>query len=122
MVGGCNPNDKTVIVYRSTSRKCQDDSSKFAFDPVRGIIIFVIGHKFSTRARFSDKADNFSKKNYINSLSNHSASLILKSKFLLKGKIEWFVKNHVFCLEFCRWFTEEFIGHTKHKHDTLFTS
>ena len=35
--GGCNPADKTVLVYRLTSRECQDDSSKFAFDPDRGI-------------------------------------------------------------------------------------
>ena len=42
MEGGCSPTDKTVIVYRSTSSKCQDDSSKFAFDPDRGMTIFVI--------------------------------------------------------------------------------
>ena len=35
--GGCKPADKTVLVYRRTSSKCQDDSSKFAFDPDRGI-------------------------------------------------------------------------------------
>ena len=26
MKGGCNPADKTVMVYLSTSSKCQDDS------------------------------------------------------------------------------------------------
>ena len=45
--GRCNPADKTVLVYRSTYSKCQDDSSKFAFDPDKGIqqalliIVFV---------------------------------------------------------------------------------
>ena len=55
MEGGCNPADKTVMVYRSTSSKCQDDSSKFVFDPVRGIIPFIVGHNFSAGIRFSKK-------------------------------------------------------------------
>ena len=55
MEGGCNPADKTVMVYRSTSSKCQDDSSKFVFDPVRGITPFIAGHNFSAGIRFSKK-------------------------------------------------------------------
>ena len=47
MKGGCSPVDKTVIVYRPTSTKCQDDSSKFAFDPDRGIVVLVIEYYFS---------------------------------------------------------------------------
>ena len=35
--GRCNPPDKTVLVYRPTYGKCQDYSSKFAFDPDKGI-------------------------------------------------------------------------------------
>ena len=53
MEGVCNPANKTVIVYRTTSCKCQDDSSKFTFDPVKGIILFVVGHNFSAGIRFS---------------------------------------------------------------------
>ena len=34
---GCHPADKTVLVYRQTSRIRQDDSSKFTFKPDRGI-------------------------------------------------------------------------------------
>ena len=35
--GRCNPADKTILVYRQTYSKCQDDSSKFAFDPDKDI-------------------------------------------------------------------------------------
>ena len=59
--GGCNPADKTLIVFCPTSSKCQDDSSKFAFDPDRGIIPFVIGHNFSTGISLSEDVDRFSK-------------------------------------------------------------
>ena len=55
MEGGCNPADKTVTIYRSTSRKCQDDSSQFVFGPVRGVIPFIVGHNFSAGIRFSKK-------------------------------------------------------------------
>ena len=53
MEEGCNPADKTVTIYRSTSRKCQDDSSQFVFGPVRGVIPFIVGHNFSAGIRFS---------------------------------------------------------------------
>ena len=39
MEGGCNPADKTAIAYCNTFSKCQDDSSKFAFDPDKDIIV-----------------------------------------------------------------------------------
>ena len=50
-----------MIVYRPTSSKCQDDSSKFAFDPDRGLIPFVIGHNFSTGISLSEDIARFSK-------------------------------------------------------------
>ena len=60
MKGGCNPADKTLIVYRSTSSKCQDDSSKFSFDPDRGIISFGIWHSFSAGISLSEEIAKFS--------------------------------------------------------------
>ena len=63
--GGCNPADKTLVVYRPTSSKCQDDSSKFAFDPDRGIIPFVIGHNFSTGISLSEDINRLSKVNIL---------------------------------------------------------
>lgn len=39
--GGCNPADKTVMVLRPTSVRCQDESSQFALDPDRGNFLAV---------------------------------------------------------------------------------
>ena len=85
--GGCNPADKTLIVFRPTSSKCQDDSSKFAFDPDRGIIPFVIGHNFSTGISLSEDVDRFSKvSNKEDRVVTSEVSLLL---MLLKACFLW---------------------------------